>query len=428
MVSESPTSERVVGLAELEQYALRRNPTLVQASERIEQARGAADQAGRYPNPFMTWDSQSLNAGGTMGTQGAFVQQQIITGGKLRISRARFEVDIEIARWGLREQQIRVLNGVRLRYWQIVAMQRLLEVGAEAVGLAEEVVAMSREKVESGHASEADLLFAENEAAKFQLDQQQLQDRYTNSWREFAANLGSPGMPPVWLEDTMEQYRTSIDWEPTLAWLLAESPEVKIAELNVDRARWVLRRQEVETVPNLILRGGASYDLANDETLGIARVYVDLPLWDRNQGNIYAAQHTVADVQHDVQRVRFSVEQRLSRRFNQYQTSLANVRRYQNEIVPRARKVFELYAESFAEEDASYSRVQSGLTAYNDARGKLVLQLQELRNAETAIVGLLLVPEGTIEAGTPRPPGGAVPKAPTGGGAPVGGTPTGDGS
>jgi cobalt-zinc-cadmium efflux system outer membrane protein len=207
--------------------------------------------------------------------------------------------------------------------------------------------------------------------------------------------------------------------------MLAESPEVKTAELNLLRARWRLRREEVDPVPDLILRGGAAHDPSNDDTLGIVRVYVDLPLWDRNQGNIYAAQHALVDVRKDLDRIRLSVEQRLARRYNQVQTSQANVARFRDQIIPRARRAFELYAESFREEDASYSRVDSGLSAYEGAAIKYFQQVEELRNAETAILGFLLVEEGSIEAGTPRPPGGGVPRAPSGGGAPVGGTPVG---
>jgi cobalt-zinc-cadmium efflux system outer membrane protein len=414
-----------LGLADLERLALQNNPTIAQAAERIEQSRGNADQAGRYPNPFFAWDSQSIGAGGTIGTQGGFVQQQIVTGGKIRIDRQRAEVDIELARLALAEQRIRVINGVRLRFWQILAEQGLLALRQELVGMADDVVRLVREKVETGHASEADLLLAENHADQLRLDLDQLRDRYLNSWREFAAYLGGPGMPPIPLVGDLERDAVPFSWESTRSWMLAESPEVKTAELNLLRARWRLRREEVDPVPDLILRGGAAHDPSNDDTLGIVRVYVDLPLWDRNQGNIYAAQHALVDVRKDLDRIRLSVEQRLARRYNQVQTSQANVARFRDQIIPRARRAFELYAESFREEDASYSRVDSGLSAYEGAAIKYFQQVEELRNAETAILGFLLVEEGSIEAGTPRPPGGGVPRAPSGGGAPVGGTPVG---
>lgn len=419
-IPSAPVDRQVMTVSDLEQLALRHNPTLVQAAERIGQAQGNVDQAGRYPNPIAVWNSQSLGADGTMGLQGGFIQQPIVTGGKLRINRSRYEVDVEIARWALVEQQYRLVNGVRLRGWQLLAQQRLLEARADLVRMAEEVVELTRAKVESGHASEADLLLAENDATAMRLDRDQLEDRYQNSWRELSAYLGVPGMRQVPLAGDLERQPQPLSWDETLAFLLEGSPEVKIAELRVLRAQRSLRREEVEPIPDLILRGGAAHDLSNDDTIGIVRVYVDLPLWDRNQGNILTARHALTDVRQNLESIRLSVEQRLARRYNQYLTSTSNVGRYQEEILPRALRAFEIYREEFRNEEASYSRVQSALGAYADGLEKTFLEFQELRNAETAIEGMLLV-EDIIESNTPRPPGGGVPQAPAGGGAPVGG-------
>ncbi|QDV35832.1 TolC family protein [Tautonia plasticadhaerens] len=409
-----------MGLADLERIALEHNPTVAQAAERIGQSLGNADQAGRPPNPFFAWNSQSIGAGGTIGTQGGFLQQQVVTGGKLRISRRGYEVDVEAARWALAAQRQRVVNGVRLRFWQTLAAQGEVQLRRDLVSMAEEVVLLVREKVETGHASEADLLLAENDAEQHRIDLDQIRNRSLNTWREFAAFLGRPGMPPARLEGDLERDAIPFSWEPTLARLLVESPEVKVAELNVVRAGYRLRRQEVEPIPDLILRGGAAHDPDSHDTLGIVRVYVDLPLWDRNQGNIVTARHALVDVRRDLDRIRLSIEQRLARRYNQVQTSQSNVRRFRDRIIPNALRAFELYSGSFRDEDASYSRVQSSLGAYADATIKYLRQIEELRNAETAIVGMLLVEEGSVEGGTPRPPGGGIPNSPPGGGAPVG--------
>ncbi|WP_169972597.1 TolC family protein [Tautonia rosea] len=421
----APGERQVLRVAELEQIALQSNPTLAQAAERIGQARGNVDQAGRYPNPIAGWNSQSLGAGGTVGTQGGFIQQPIVTGGKLRINQSRYEVDLEIARWGLVEQQYRVRNGVRLRCWQILAQQRLLEARRGLIRMADEVVTWTRAKVESGHASKADLLLAENDATTMRLDREQLVDRYRNSWRELAAYLGVPGMEPVPLAGDLVRQSAPVSWEESLEYLLEGSPEIKIAELRVLRTQRDLRREEVEPIPDLILRGGADHNLSNDETTGIVRVYVDMPLWDRNQGNIARAHHALADARQNLTRVRLSIEQRLARRYNQYLTSDTNVKRYQEEILPRSLEAFEIYGEEFRNEKASYSRVQSALGAYAEGIQKLFLEYEELRNAETAIQGMLLV-EDIVESTTPRPPSGGLPKAPSGGGVPVGGRPSRD--
>ncbi|MFO0893257.1 MAG: TolC family protein [Isosphaeraceae bacterium] len=425
--TQPPGPRRSLGLQELEQTAFSNNPTIAQAIDRFEQNRGRAMQAGAYPNPLIIWSAPSLGDQGTAGQQQGYFQQPIVTGGKLRLNRARYEVDVESSRWLVHQERMLVRNGVRMRYLQILAQQQMLGLRADLARLAAGVVRTTRKKVESGHASEPDLLTAENEAAQVQLESDQLGERYVNSWREFAAFLGCPEMPPALLEGSLSGDLRDLSWEAALDRLLRESPELRVAELQVHRQELTLERERREPIPDLIIRGGSGHDPTNNQTTGYAQVYVEVPLWDRNRGNIHTAGHGLAELRRDVGRVRLNLQQRLARDFNHYQTSLRNVRRYRDEILPRARRAFDLYLKSFQEEDAGYSRVQSSRSAYMQVSVKYLEELLELRRAEVAIEGLELVEE-TVEAGTLRPPGSGrlqppgqgVGHAPAGGGVPVG--------
>lgn len=422
-VAPAPVPSRL-SLDDLQRIAARHNPTLAQAVDRIGQARGTADQAGRYPNPFLIWNASSLGDEGTVGTQQGYLQQPIVLGGKLRFNRERYEVDVEIARWRLVEQQYRVLNGVRLRYFQVLAQQQALELRAGLARMAEDVVSATREKVETDHASEADLLMAENDAAEMHLDLDQLRERYRNTWREFGAFLGVPDLPPVPLDGRLELDDVpDLDWGAILARLLCESPEVRVAELQIRRAELTLRRERAGAVPDVVARAGAGHDPTSDQTTGYVRLYVEAPIWDRNQGNIASAQHALLDVRRELDRVRYSLQQRLARDYNHYQTSRDNILRYRGSILPRARRAFELYSRSFRDEDASFSRVQSSRSAYAQTYIKYLEELLELHRAEVSIGGFLLIEED-VEAGSLRPPSGGLPRAPAGGGAPVTGRPS----
>lgn len=418
---------RSLGLQELERIALERNPTVAQAVDRFEQARGRAMQAGSYPNPLIIWSAPSLGSQSTVGQQQGFVQQPIITGGKLRVNRARFQVEVESSRWLVHQERLQVRNGVRLRHLQILAQQEILALRDELAGVAEDVARTTREKVESGHAEEADLLTAENEATQARIEAEQLGERYLNSWRAFAAFLGCPEMPPGPLDGGLGGELRDLSWEPILDRLLRESPELRVAELQVRRQELTLERERREPIPDLVLRGGSGHNPTNNQTTGYVQVYVEVPLWDRNRGNIHTASHGLAEISRDVDRVRLDLQQRLARDFNVYQTSLRNVRRYRDEILPRARRAFDLYLKSFAAEKIGYSRVQTSRAAFMEADVRYLEELLELRRAEVAIEGLELV-EASVEVGTLRPsssgrlqaPGQGVGQAPAGGGVPVG--------
>src|SRR5207245_9595257 len=104
-----------LNLADVDQMALKGNPTLTQAAAAVDASRGKALQAGLYPNPTIGYVGEQIGIAGTAGElQGAFVQQTIVTAGKLRLSRAKYNQEAFEAEIRALEQQYRVLNGIRV--------------------------------------------------------------------------------------------------------------------------------------------------------------------------------------------------------------------------------------------------------------------------------------------------------------------------
>src|SRR6266446_10682652 len=85
-------SDPTLRLEDLEQMALKNNPTLSQAAAEIRAASGRKQQAGLYPDPTVGYEGAEIRGGSFRGgEQGFFVQQNIVLGGKLGLSRQVFE-------------------------------------------------------------------------------------------------------------------------------------------------------------------------------------------------------------------------------------------------------------------------------------------------------------------------------------------------
>src|SRR5437899_13089021 len=112
--SQAPAA---LSLGDLEQMALQGNPTLTQAAAAIDASRGKALQAGLYPNPSIGYVGEQIGIAGTAGElQGAFVQQTIVTAGKLRLSRAKYNQTAYEAETRAVGQQYRIRNGLQLKH------------------------------------------------------------------------------------------------------------------------------------------------------------------------------------------------------------------------------------------------------------------------------------------------------------------------
>jgi cobalt-zinc-cadmium efflux system outer membrane protein len=396
-----PEAAAALTVADLEQMAVRGNPTLAQAAARVEAARGRAQQAGLYPNPTVGYVGDRIGAAGTAGEmQGAFIDQTIITAGKLKFSRARYAQ--EVAQTGAQAlaQHYRVLNGVRMRFYQVLALQRLPDVQADLLRVAEDAVTTTAESVNVGAANKADLLQARIEARQERVALENTRAEYLAAWRQLAAFVGNPCLPPARLQGDLEAPAAVPDYDTTLAHLLEASPELQAAHAQVAGNGFALKREQVEPIPNVQLQVSNGYDFETRNDVTSVQVGVRLPLFDRNQGNIRAAQAQLAYAQANVRRVELSLRERLARAYARYRTALALAESYRKENLPDARQAYELYLDSFRNRRAAWPQVLVAQRTYFAMSVDYVHALEQLHRAEVAILGLLLV-DALDEPGPP---------------------------
>jgi len=157
-------------LDELEKMALSSNPTLAQAAAEIRAAEGRKLQSGLYPNPTVGYQGEQIR-GGTQGggEQGFFVSQDIVLGGKLGLSRRVFEQEKKQAEVEAEEQRLRVINSVRLFYYQALAAQEMVDLRRKLSQLAEDAVNTSHQLGNVGQADQPDVLQAEVEGEQAEL-------------------------------------------------------------------------------------------------------------------------------------------------------------------------------------------------------------------------------------------------------------------
>ena len=353
-------------LQELERRALESNPTIGQARAAVDAAAGRARQAGLYPNPVLSAVGEEVSGGPIIrgGEFGGGFQQRIVTGGKLGLSRRVAEQDQKETEAAASAQQHRVLNAVRLLYYQALGDQRLIEVRSQLAGLARRAVGVSRELANVGQADRPDLLAADIEADRIELDLINAQNARERTWRQISAVLNDPDLKPTPLAGDLENL-PSLDMEKALEVVYNESPELRAANIGVSRSELALRRAKVERIPDVIVSGGVRYnrELLEQAPGGLARpvgkegffdIGVEIPLFNRNQGGVAAAHAELERSRLDVSRTRLALRARLATAYKDYQDALATAERYRSTMIPKATQAYELYLNSFRQMAAAY--------------------------------------------------------------------------
>lgn len=400
-----PPVQISLGLADLEQIALQRNPTLVQAAAQIEMSRGKALQAGLYPNPTIGYISEQIGVEETAGElQGGFIQQEIVTAGKLRLSRAKYQQEAYQAAIQATAQQLRVVNGIHMAFYEVLAAQRLIEVHRELAKNAENAVTTTQELINVGQANEPDLLQAQIEAQRAQVMLGNAEKRYRRDWEHLVTLLGAPEIPPSLLAGQLEPEGPRLEWESALCRILQESPELEFIRAEVVRDQITVQREQVEPIPNIIVRGTAGYNAETREDVYGVQVGIRLPIFDRNQGTIQQTRAELMRAHADVTRVELDARRRLADAFHRYETAWDSADDYRDNTLPKARQAFELYMEYFRNRRATWPQVLVAERTYFQYREEYVNTLVGLRHAEVEINGLLVV-DGLTQPPAPTPQG-----------------------
>ena len=364
--AQTPVSEqKTITLEELQQMALQNNPTFAQSAANIQAANGRKKQSGLYPNPTVGYQGEQIRGGAFHGgEQGFFVQQDIVLGGKLDLNRNIYDQELKQAESEAEEQKIRVITNVRMSYIQALAAQQTLELRQSLSKLAEDAVETSRQLANVGQADAPDVLEAEVEAQQAELAVTMAEQNQLRVWKALSAVVGNPRLPLMRLEGKLEN-TLAVNVDELVEKIASESPAVKIAELGVQRAEAALARAKRESIPDLQIRGGMQQ---NRELLsepngrpvglqGFADVGVRIPIFNRNQGNIATATSDVERTKREVERVKLVLRERAASVAQSYTFSQTAVDRYKNQMIPRAQKVYEMYAKKYREMASAYPQV-----------------------------------------------------------------------
>ncbi len=298
-------------------------------------------------------------------------------------------------------------------YYETLGAQQLVDLRTELVRIARDATRTTSELANVGQADRPDYLEAEIELHQIELELESARNNLRQVWQLLAAVVGSPTMEPMRLAGNLEEALPVLDQEALTATLLRESPEIKRARAEVERAQAVLARARAERVPDLFLRGAAGYSTELLETgSGVParktgpevsfQIGITLPIFNRNQGGIAAAQAELAIAERDLNRIDLALRVRLAQAFRDYNNARDAVTRYREVILPRAQTAYTLYLSSFKQMAASYPQVLISQRTMFQVRENYIDALVNLRENAIQIEGFLLT--GALDAPNFRTP------------------------
>jgi len=377
-------------LDELQGMALQRHPMLAEARAKVDAARGNWVQVGLYPNPEIAYVGEEIGDNGKAGLQGGFIRQKFITADKLQLDRQVVTQQIFVAEQQLAADRQRVLNDVRVAFYNALIAQRRVEIARQLLRIGNDNVEATRQAVEAMVTSRIDLLEVEVDAEAAKVEYEMAQSQLQAAWRKLAAAVAVSELPPSRLEGEALDALPQFDWETQLARLQTQSPEIAAAANRIEEARWALRRAEAERFANFEIGAGVLKNNGSGNTVATVEISMPLKIYDRNQGGISEAAANYRGATQALQKLELDLQGRLANVFRQYATSRVQALRYANEVLPRADESRQLVQQAFRQGEIDFLQLLTSERTYQRANLVYLDALEKAWRASIEIEGLLL--------------------------------------
>ena len=287
MLAPGPVFAEPVTLAEALARTATSSPALAAAEADVAAALGRARQAGFRPNPEL--DLSVENFSGT----GAFsglndvestlsVGQRFELGGKRPARERAAQAEVDAARLRLAVARADLQQQVRDAYAEAWADSRRVALARDQFVRADNLQAIATELVDAGREPPLRALRARTAALEAVGRVRAAEAEYAQAQRALAALWGgSEDLPEPIAPETPSVSAAVID--------PASALDVRLAEAEVATSIAVVDRERTLSRPDVTVSVGARQFRGTDDTALVFGASMPLGLFDRNQGNIAAA-------------------------------------------------------------------------------------------------------------------------------------------
>jgi cobalt-zinc-cadmium efflux system outer membrane protein len=373
-------------LADLQQMGEEYSPTIKTAYAAVEAAKGTAFQAGQYPNPIMAYEHDTT-ATGSAGYPGFYYDQLIKTGGKLTVAQAAATMDVFTAQLALRRARSDLRYAIRGSYFAVLVAQENLRISEALFTFTEYLYRTQVDFLDKGFGAAYEPMQLRPLVHQAQIAVITAQNQYLASWRQLAASLGLPNMPPTDLEGRIDRAMPAFEYQVVLE-ALQNHTDVLTAQVAIKKAEYTLKLAKLTPMPDFDVRLliQKDYTATPGQYVSSAVFSMPVPIWDQNKGGIRQAEWLLAQASVGPEQSRNALIGTLADAWNRYRTARRTVELGALQVRDQVRVYRGLYARRQSKpEDVGFGDL---VTAEQTLIGYIAAYLTALGAQWQAIVDL----------------------------------------
>ncbi|TFI59784.1 TolC family protein [Sphingomonas parva] len=346
-----------------------RSPAILAARARVEAAEARIRQAGFRSNPELSVEVENFAGTGDLsgfrGTETTVaLNQRLDLGGRRRTRVAAAQAELAAEQLRLSIARADLAQAVREQFARAVTARERLRIASDSEARARDLARVAGILVQEGREPPLRAIRARSAAAQALADLEAARAEERAS-RSTLASLFGVTEPPA------EVVGALLDLQPRT--LTPEnSLEVRLAEAERLRAEAEVGRERSEARLDPAVGLGVRHVRENGDFALVGGVSMPLPVFNRNQGNIAAAQAGVRAAEANLASVTASARVRAQNAITNVDAAAARVAALENAAIPEAAEAVRLAEISYREGRATLLELLDAQSAYRAAQTSLI--------------------------------------------------------
>jgi len=391
------TPEAHLSLDRAIELALQHNHSLLAARATIDESRAAEITANLRPNPVLSWDAQFLPFFSPSSFSANYIENNaqfdvglsyLIERGKKRQHRleaARDQTAVTVATTSDNERTITA--DAAQQFIAALLANANLQLAQQDLTSFQQTVDISQARFQSGAMSEGDLIKIKLQLLQFQMDLSSAQLAKVQALAALRALVGFESIPENYDVDgelTYQPVRLNVDDLKLLA--MSNRPDYRAARLGVTAAQSQVTLAQAIGKHDLTV--AADYSHLGGVNTGSAFFNIELPIFDRNQGEIARTRFAVTQAQENQAASSEGVLTDVINAYQNFRTNDEVVNLYNSGYLQQAQESRDISEYAYQRGSASLldyldaeRSYRSAELAYRQALASYMLAIEQVRQA-----------------------------------------------
>ncbi|MCP2621093.1 TolC family protein, partial [Candidatus Aminicenantes bacterium AC-334-E05] len=337
--------------------ALKFNPELISLRKQIGIAEARIIQSRLWPNPHIEFEAEDIpreNLGFQKSKNIVSLSQEVLIGGKIALRTKVAQIEKEIVALKYEEKFREVIAEIKKAFYGVLATQQKVEVARRTVEIAQSLFDSIKKRFDAGVAPQTELIKARIELERAKVKLFNAKAKFSIAEKRLKTIIGLPKLKIKEYRGRLRDSFPKLLKEDLVKIVLKTHPGLLAQKKEKELAQLKLKLAKVQRIPDIEFRVGYGKDTLVKEDIAEFSIGIPIPIFNLNQGKIIEALLNIRKAETDYKARENDILLELDEKLTVFSRTLNQIKKYQEIILPEAKKSLDLVRKGFEQGKLSY--------------------------------------------------------------------------